>query len=69
MTVTLYSTGCPKCKVIEKKLQQKNIEYVKITDVNEMQKLGFVSAPVLKVDDTTYNFGDANRWIMSYTGE
>lgn len=67
--ITLYSTGCPKCKVIEKKLTQKNIQYVKVTDVNEMRKLGFTSAPVLEVDGKILNFGDANRWIMNYEGE
>ena len=67
--ITLFSTGCPKCKVIEKKLTQKNIEYKKVTDVAEMQRLGFTSAPVLKVDDKILNFGDANRWIMNYVEE
>lgn len=67
--VKLYSTGCPKCKVIEKKLGQKNIQYEKINDVAVMQRLGFTSAPVLEVDGKYLNFGDANRWIMNYTGE
>lgn len=67
--ITLFTTHCPKCRVIEKKLAQKNIQYVEVTDVAEMQKLGFKSAPVLEVDGKILNFGDANRWIMSYTGE
>ena len=29
MMVTLYSTGCPRCTVLEKKLEQKKIEYSK----------------------------------------
>lgn len=69
MTVTLYSTGCPKCKVIEKKLLQKNIEHNIIMGAEEIQKLGLNSAPALKVDDRVFNFSDANRWIMNYTGE
>lgn len=67
--VTLYSTGCPKCRVIEKKLQQKNIKFEKVMGASEIEKLGFTSAPVLKVDDKVLNFGDANRWIMNYEGE
>ena len=67
--IKLYSTGCPKCKVIEKKLEQKNIQYEKVNDVAEMQRLGFTSAPVLEVDGKYLNFGDANRWIMNYEGE
>lgn len=69
MTVTLYSTGCPKCKVIEKKLQQKNIEHNIVMGADEIQKLGLNSAPALKVNDKVLNFTDANRWIMNYTGE
>lgn len=69
MTVKLYTTHCPRCKVIEKKLTQKEIEYTEITDQEEMIKLGFKSAPVLEVDDKILNFGDANRWIMNYIKE
>lgn len=69
MVVKLYTTHCPKCRVIEKKLAQKKIEYVEVTDLEEMKNRGFTSAPMLEVDDKVYNFGDANRWIMNYTGE
>jgi glutaredoxin len=34
--ITLYSTGCPKCKVLETKLNNKNIEFNVNTDVDEM---------------------------------
>lgn len=63
--VILYSTGCPKCRILETKLSEKNIEYKKNTDIEEMKKLGFVSAPILVVDDKTLNFGDAIRWIKN----
>lgn len=67
--ITLYTTHCPKCKVIEKKLAQKNIQYIEVTDVAEMQRLGFQSVPILEVDGKIMNMADANRWIMNYTGE
>lgn len=67
--IKLYTTHCPKCKVIEKKLAQKNIQYIEVTDVDEMQRLGFKSAPILEVDGKIMNMTDANRWIMNYTGE
>ena len=67
--IKLYTTHCPKCKVIEKKLAQKGIEYTEVTDKDEMINRGFKSAPVLEVDGKILNFGDANRWIMSYEGE
>lgn len=67
--VKLYTTHCPKCRVIEKKLAQKGIEYTEVTDQEEMINRGFKSAPVLEVDDKILNFGDANRWIMNYIKE
>lgn len=67
--IKLYTTHCPKCKVIEKKLTQKNIQYIEVTDVDEMQRLGFKSVPILEVDGKIMNMTDANRWIMNYIGE
>lgn len=62
--VTLYTTHCPKCRVIEKKLEQKNIPYETLEDVEEIIELGFRTVPILKVDDNTYlNFTEANNWI------
>lgn len=69
MTVTLYTTHCPKCRMIEKRLAEKGIKYSEVADIGEITKRGFKSVPMLQVDDKVYGFGDANRWIMSYTGE
>ena len=38
MDIKLYSTHCPKCIVLEKKLQQKNIPFEEINDVEIMTK-------------------------------
>ena len=63
MTVTLYSTGCPRCNVLKKKLQQKKIEYVEINDVSIMEEKGYLSVPVLEVDDTSMDFKEAVDWV------
>jgi len=63
--ITLYTTHCPKCKVLEKKLAQKGVEYTEVTDVTEMQKLGIKSAPILDVDGKKMNQADAIRWLMN----
>ena len=39
--MTLYTTNCPKCKILESKLKAKNIEYNTVTDIEVMQKKGF----------------------------
>lgn len=61
--VTLYSTHCPRCRVLETKLTQKNIEFNVVTDVNKMESLGIQSVPILEVDDELLNFTDAIVWV------
>ena len=63
MTVTLYSTHCPKCMVLEKKLQQKDIVYTEINDVDVMTEKGFMTVPMLEVDGRVMDFKTASDWI------
>lgn len=63
MEVILYSTHCPKCKVLEKKLQDKKIKYDEVNDIDVMQAKGFMSAPMLEVDGEIMDFGKAIKWI------
>ena len=65
MQVVLYSTHCPKCKVLEKKLNQKQINYEKITDIKTMEEKGFLSVPILEVDGERMDFKAAFRYIDS----
>lgn len=69
MNITLYTTHCPKCKVIEKKLESKKIQYTEETNIEKIEELGFVSVPVLQVDGEFLEFADANKWINNYKGE
>lgn len=61
--VTLYSTHCPKCVIIEKKLAQKNIEYKENNDIDKMLEMGLQSVPWLEVDGQMMDFNQANKWI------
>lgn len=63
MSVILYSTHCPKCKVLETKLKNKNIVYEEINDIEFMQSKGFMSVPKLEVDGMVYDFKEAVKWI------
>lgn len=63
VNVILYSTHCPRCKVLEMKLQKKNISYTENDSVEEMMEMGIQSAPALKVDDKVYLFGEAVKWV------
>lgn len=60
----LYSTDCPKCKILETKLKQKNIDYEICTDIERMKSLKIMSAPILEMDDgNRLNFADAVKWV------
>lgn len=61
--IKLYSTHCPKCKILTIKLQQKNIDFTEIDDMAVMQSLGFRSAPMLSVDGQIMDFNKALAWI------
>ena len=61
--VVLYSTGCPKCGVLKKKLNERGIQYQENTTVEEMLALGITSVPVLCVDGEFMEFTDAVKWI------
>lgn len=65
MNIILYTTHCPKCTVIEKKLKAKNISYTEIDDVATMQALGFHSLPILKVDNKILDFQQAYKWVFN----
>ena len=61
--IILFSSGCPKCKILESKLNQKEIKYEHITDIGIMLEKGFLSMPMLQVGETIMNFTQANTWI------
>ena len=61
--IVLYSTGCPKCGIFERKLNEKKISFTKCTDVDEMLPLGFMSVPVLSVYGDMMDFSKAVQWV------
>ena len=61
--ITLYQHGCPRCKVLKVKLDQKGIQYDEITDIEVMKEKGFQEAPKLEVDGVVYGFKEAVEWI------
>lgn len=61
--VILYSTNCPRCRIIEKKLQDKGIKFELFNNVDAMIAKGFKEAPKLEVDSVIMDFKEANEWI------
>lgn len=66
--ITLYSTGCPRCIVLEKKMEQLGVQYEKNTNVDDMQALGMTQSPMLCVDGKMYDFVEANNWLNETAG-
>ena len=66
--IVLYSTGCPRCKVLETKLKQKNVEYTECNDVFVMQEKGITTVPCLAIDGEIMDFGKAVKWVNSLEG-
>ena len=63
MNVILYSTNCPRCKILKSKLDKKGITYSVVDDVDKMLSMGMVVVPVLEVDGVRMNFKEAINWI------
>lgn len=67
--ITLYTTHCPRCNTIEKKLALKGIEYEEVSDPEVIEAKGVKSIPTLEVDGTMYPFKEANDFINRYRKE
>lgn len=60
---TLYTTDCPKCRLLKKKLDQKKVKYNEVTDVQEMISKGFKSVPILEVDGENFSYEEAVAYL------
>ena len=66
MKVTLYSTRCPQCKILGKKLAIKGIDYVEIEDRAVMENLGITAVPMISVDGgALMTFKESIDWLNS----
>ena len=66
--ITLYSTGCPKCKVIKKKLELSGREFKVVEDTDEVVKFAeehnIRELPLLELEDgTVLNFVESNKYL------
>lgn len=63
MKIIFYTTGCPKCSVLKKKLDMAHMEYEVCRDTDIMSQKGLMSAPALEVDNRIMNFKEAVDWL------
>lgn len=61
--ITVYTVGCPRCLILEKKLVQANISYRVCEDKEKMIARGIDHLPVMEVDGKMLGFAEAVKWI------
>jgi len=65
--IKLFSTHCPKCKILTKKLQEYNIEFEEENNVDSMLSIGITTVPMLNVDGVMMDFSQAIQWLNTKT--
>lgn len=61
--VTLYTTHCPRCQVLAAKMDNAGIKYEVCDDVDVMTQKGFMSVPLLEIDEKVLQFKEAIDWV------
>lgn len=61
--IVLYTTGCPRCKVLKAKLDAKCIQYEENSSIDEMRELGITNVPMLKCEGWLMDFKSAVEWV------
>ena len=61
--IVLHTTHCPKCKILEKKLNSKEIKYEENSNTDLMVKMGIDILPVLEIDGKLLDFIEAVKWV------
>ena len=61
--IILYTTHCPKCNILTVKLDEKNIKYHTIDDVEIMKEKGLTTVPVIQVNGELLEFKAAVDWV------
>lgn len=62
-SIIFYSTGCPKCRILKKKLDEKGIQYEICSDEEQMIGLGLTEVPAMEVKGNILSFTEAVKWI------
>lgn len=63
--INLYTTeSCPMCKMLKKKLEEKNIPFQLINDVDVLTEKNIMHVPVLEIDNKYMNLKEALTWVQ-----
>ena len=62
--MTLYTNHCPLCKRLKEMLDEKNISYSVVENVDEMIKMGITKTPMLEVDGEMLGYKEAYNRLL-----
>ena len=61
--ITLYSTGCPNCRLLKEKLDRFGKQYETVTDISIMKEKDIYTVPALEIDGEIYSFKEALKLV------
>ena len=61
--ITLYSTGCPNCRLLKEKLDRLGKQYETVTDTSIMKEKDIYTVPALEIDGEIYSFKEALKLV------
>ena len=61
----LYTTHCPRCEVLYKKLIDTGISFDVCEDVDCLIEMGYMTAPIWYDGEKYYTFEEALEWIKN----
>ena len=64
--ITLYSTGCPNCNILRRRLTNDKIEFIVSNDIDKLVEMGFQNAPILQIDDNFIDYVGAMKLLKVY---
>lgn len=73
--IIFYTTNCPRCQVLKKKMDSLGIEYELQDDIEEMMLWGVQTVPTLRIEEelfdsssltTLLDFSQAVKWLKEY---
>lgn len=64
--IIFYTTNCPRCQVLKKKMDSLGIKYELNDDIEEMMLWGVQTVPMLRIEKQLLDFSQAVKWLKEY---
>lgn len=66
--IKFLTAHCPRCSVLQKKMDAAAIKYEIIEDEETIKSYGIDFVPALVIDNEILDFSAAIKWVNNYTG-